>query len=260
MLATVSMMACGSQVEVDKNEGEITTTTSATTTTVTTTVTTTNITTSEVTTENVTEESVSEAVNETGLSSAKTDSVEGSETILSEIITEKCEETTNSEPKNSEEYIVYKPSTKFLHRNSCRWNNGDAYRVDCTTELVARLCDECNPDVKDFIEFIPETVYCDPTDRDYLAQIVQHEAGSDWIGVYNKACVVAVVMNRVNSGNFPNTVYGVLTQPYQFSGFWFGYSPSQACYDAVDYYFSHTSEFSSSIMYFYGDGYQNYFY
>lgn len=109
------------------------------------------------------------------------------------------------------------------------------------------------------LEIIEQPVYCDPTDREYLAQIVNHESGSDWISTYNKACVVAVVMNRVNNPQFPNTVYDVLTQPYQFSGFCFGYSPSQSCYDAVDYYFEHQNEFGN-ILYFYGDGYQNYFY
>lgn len=109
------------------------------------------------------------------------------------------------------------------------------------------------------LEIIEQPVYCDPADREYLAQIVAHESGSDWISTYNKACVVAVVMNRVNNPQFPNTVYDVLTQPYQFSGFCFGYSPSQSCYDAVDYYFEHQNEFGN-ILYFYGDGYQNYFY
>lgn len=152
-------------------------------------------------------------------------------------------------------------------------------RTVTETEAIPETVAETEPYVEPVVEDIPETeatvqeteteynptpepiavVYCDPTDREYLSQLVAHEAGSDWISTYNKACVVAVVINRVNSSSFPNTVYDVLTQPGQFSGFWFGYSPSQSCYDAVDYYFAHTNEFGN-ILYFYGDGYQNYFY
>lgn len=148
-----------------------------------------------------------------------------------------------------------------------------------TVEVIPETVAETEPYVEPIVEDVPETeatvqeteteynptpepiavVYCDPTDREYLSQLVAHEAGSDWISTYNKACVVAVVMNRVNSNSFPNTVYDVLTQPGQFSGFWFGYSPSQSCYDAVDYYFEHQNEFGN-ILYFYGDGSQNYFY
>jgi spore germination cell wall hydrolase CwlJ-like protein len=67
-------------------------------------------------------------------------------------------------------------------------------------------------------EFVPETPTVADNDRQMLAEIVWHEAGSSWISQYNKAKVAAGVMNRVNDSKFPNTVYGVLTQPYQFSG------------------------------------------
>lgn len=203
------------------------------------------------------------------------------------VATTTTEVTTVTETEATPEYIVYKPSTKYVHRSTCRWNNADAYPITDTNDILARYCTECNADIEiknlyippepvteviEVVEVVQETeteynptpepiavVYCDPTDREYLAQIVEHEAGSDWISIYNKACVVAVVMNRVNSNSFPNTVYDVLTQPGQFSGFWFGYSPSQSCYDAVDYYFEHQNEFGN-ILYFYGDGSQNYFY
>ena len=97
-------------------------------------------------------------------------------------------------------------------------------------------------------------------DRQLLAEIVWHEAGSSWISQYNKAKVAAGVMNRVNDSRFPSTVYDVLTQRGQFSGYWPGCcSPTQDCYDAVDYYFNHTDEFNSDNSWW-GDGKQNHFY
>ena len=98
------------------------------------------------------------------------------------------------------------------------------------------------------------------TDRQHLAEIVQHEAGSSWICTYDKAHIVSAVMNRVYDSRFPNTVYDVLTQSGQFSGFYIGScSPTQDCYNAVDYYFSHSNEFDGSNSW-YGNGKYNIFY
>lgn len=58
------------------------------------------------------------------------------------------------------------------------------------------------------------------SDSDYilLCNAVAHEAGSNWISTSEKAKVAEVILNRVNSGSYPDTVYGVLTQRGQFSG------------------------------------------
>lgn len=106
--------------------------------------------------------------------------------------------------------------------------------------------------------YLPITEY----ERILLCNIVANEAGSDWIGIYDKASVVACVMNRVNSPDFPNTIEGVLTQPYQFSGYYassYYYSTvTDACIQAVDYYFNNPNEFGS-WLYFEGNGTNNYF-
>lgn len=96
-----------------------------------------------------------------------------------------------------------------------------------------------------------------------LANCVANEYGSDWVSVYDKACVVAVVMNRVNSDRWPNTIESVLVQPDQFTGYWAcGYywdKTTQSCKNAVDYYFSHPDEFPYYTG-FWGDGTYNHFY
>ena len=64
-------------------------------------------------------------------------------------------ETEPEEVKPVEEYLVYKPSTYYIHRNTCRWNKDDAYRIDSADGLVARLCDECCPECSGFEEYVP---------------------------------------------------------------------------------------------------------
>ena len=65
-----------------------------------------------------------------------------------------------------------------------------------------------------------ESVSLPITDEEYiiLCNAVAHEAGCNWISTYDKALVVEVIMNRVESPLYPNTILGVLTQPYQFTG------------------------------------------
>ena len=73
-------------------------------------------------------------------------------------------------------------------------------------------------------------------------------------------------MNRVYSPRFPNSVYGVLTQPYQFSGSgayvnlgtYSGYV-TESVKNAVRLYFSDPSQFSQGYLSFWGDGTRNHF-
>lgn len=107
------------------------------------------------------------------------------------------------------------------------------------------------------------------SDEEYiiLCNAVAHEAGCNWISTYDKALVVEVIMNRVNSPLYPNSIVGVLTQPYQFSGSssyvylgdYSGYV-TQDVMDAVSLYFNEPDSFSQGYFGFYGDGKRNYFY
>ncbi len=51
-----------------------------------------------------------------------------------------------------------------------------------------------------------------------LAKIIYAEAGSSWLSEEWKFCVGEVVMNRVASPEFPNTLDGVIYQPGQYYG------------------------------------------
>lgn len=67
-----------------------------------------------------------------------------------------------------EEYVVYKPSTHYIHRNTCRWATNDAYRIENTEGIEVRKCSECNP-IMDVI-----TVYIEPTPQIGELTYVKH--------------------------------------------------------------------------------------
>ncbi len=126
---------------------------------------------------------------------------------------------------------------------------------------------EAEPIVTD-IEPVVEESSIGISDSDYilLCNAVAHEAGSNGISVYDKALVVEVIMNRVNSPRYPNTIYDVLTQRNQFSGA-YGYVDlgtyssfvTQSVKDAVTYYFNNQESFTQGFVSFHGDGVRNYF-
>ena len=112
--------------------------------------------------------------------------------------------------------------------------------------------------------------YPTESERILLANLVGREYGSDYVSVEEKAKVVAVVMNRVNSPQFPNNIWDVIHQSGQFedcytscwdlSNAYYSYQVTDSVVQAVDYYFNNTWAFDSNIMYYYGDGSYNYFY
>ena len=83
-------------------------------------------------------------------------------------------------------------------------------------------------------------VHFEPDDRYKLAVLIYCEAGGE--PYEGQVAVGAVVINRLLSGAFPNTIEGVIRQPYQFSPVLSGRydhylsigKTSQSCYNAAD--------------------------
>ena len=105
------------------------------------------------------------------------------------------------------------------------------------------------------------------TDYEYimLCNAVAYEAGSDWIPTSEKAKVAEVIMNRVNSSDFPNTIYDVLTQEGQFVGVWnyvtltdYSYKVTEDVKSAVNIALE-SDYINHGYLFFEGDGTQNYF-
>lgn len=161
-------------------------------------------------------------------------------------------------------------STETTSTTSSTSTSTSTTTMEQTTTMIITTA---SPNVQESFQVIetqPEpVVYAEPTnlpiterERVLLCNVVANEYGSDWVSVYDKACIVATVMNRVNNAQFPNDIESVLTQPYQFSGYWASdsyYSTvTDSCVEAVNYYFEHPEEFGS-YLYFEGDGQRNFF-
>lgn len=245
----------------DKSTVETTTTTTTGTTSTTTKATTTKkVTPTTTTVDNTTttvESTTAEVVNE------NTQVSEGSSPIISESV-EEVEENI-SEP-TVPEYVVYKPGTHYIHKNTCRWADGSCYEISTTEGLECRYCTECRPDMEIITFYEEPQISTSVSNEDfvYLCRIVYHEAGSYWISEYDKARVAAGVMNRVYDARFPNSVLGVLTQKNQFSGF-NAYTDLSRCenyqasVDAVNAYLANPGAYGSHNSWW-GDGRQNHFY
>lgn len=147
----------------DVEEAVITVTTTETTpvttlvsTSAVTTTTTEITTTEETTTETTVNTEVTEIVTDAPVENVipETEAPKAEEPVVD---TEPIVEVQPVETEKQEEYLVYKESTHYIHKNTCRWNKGDAVRVDDVTGLEARLCSECNPQCEGYTEYVEPT-------------------------------------------------------------------------------------------------------
>ncbi len=97
-----------------------------------------------------------------------------------------------------------------------------------TYEEVAEVVAEDQPDMFS----VPQPQYSE-SDLMLLAKVIYAEAGSDFLSDEWKMCVGEVVLNRVASPEFPNTITDVVYQPGQYHGARSGYIasliPSERC-------------------------------
>lgn len=89
--------------------------------------------------------------------------------------------------------------------------------IPATVETTSETTSEKTSEIIDTVELSAPDPLNDYSisDIELIARVVRAEAGNqDFRG---KRLVAAVVLNRVESGAFPNTVYGVIYQQHQFS-------------------------------------------
>ena len=89
-------------------------------------------------------------------------------------------------------------------------------------------------------------------ERRIMAQVVYAEAGNQ--DLTGKRLVAACILNRVDSGLWPNTIEGVIFQPNQFTTWYRGISDE--CYEAVDLELQERSD--TRVIFFCSTGYSYY--
>ena len=89
-------------------------------------------------------------------------------------------------------------------------------------------------------------------ERKLIAQVVYAEAGNQ--DLTGKRLVAACILNRVDSGLWPNTIEGVIFQPNQFTTWYRGISDE--CYEAVDLELQERSD--TRVIFFRSTGYSYY--
>lgn len=112
---------------------------------------------------------------------------------------------------------------------------------------------EVNPDES---EWIPAYELTDE-EYDLLARVVTAEAENQ--GFEAQYLIACVVMNRVASDEFPDSVSEVIWQKNQFSSMWNGrYDRSvttDSCYEAVQYMIEYGNELPEDVLFFTSCGY-----
>lgn len=91
-----------------------------------------------------------------------------------------------------------------------------------------------------------------------MALVVEAEAANQ--GYYGKQLVADVILNRVDSDEFPGSITKVLLQPNAFSTVWDGAAyraePTQETYDAIAAELLHRC--NEDVLYFTSEGYSEY--
>jgi hypothetical protein len=183
-------------------------------------------------------------------------------------------ETTVAAPETAEperEFVVFKPNTHYIHRSTCHWaKQGEVIEIENTENIECRICSECKPDLKVINEYVEPISNVTPSVSEYdytlLCKIVASEYGG-MADTYERAKIVASVMNMVNDSRWPGTVEGVLDQtcaPWGFNKYAEYYCGGSVHYsamsDAVDYYFNNPQAFAGwTCNQWSGDGQRNYF-
>lgn len=97
-----------------------------------------------------------------------------------EVIVEDTEENNDIEETAQpvEEYVVYKPSTHYIHRSSCHWVTDECYKIENTNDIEAKKCGECNPDMEIVTEYKePEPETPTPASNSWSGAVLSPSAG-----------------------------------------------------------------------------------
>lgn len=174
------------------------------------------------------------------------------------------------------EYLVFALFLSITHSKMLQDENENKTKIieqqQFTIQMLAKTYQGClEPVVRgDAIKVIhntynsPEKVFkISASDRELMAQLLYHEARGESLEC--QKAVVSVILNRVQSGNWGNTVSDVIYATNQFEpvakGLLPNTKPLQAQYDAIDYVLETGTTLPFWVQYFrasYHFGWDNY--
>lgn len=88
-------------------------------------------------------------------------------------------------------------------------------------DLYGIIWASCDDEVRKTLPLEIQASACgiDATEFEFLARVVQKESdgSTDWSDFEDKVLIACVILNRVESDSFPDTITGVLTESGQFT-------------------------------------------
>lgn len=155
-------------------------------------------------------------------------------------VTFEAAEETTEEPKETVQTVTHAETHEIIENEepsvttttACEEEKTTSMECETSTEQISEQSAEPSTENSDISD------ECSEDDVYYLAAAIYREAGGE--SDYVQLLVANVIINRVNSAMYPNTIYGVLTQRGQYGMMWkYGVSfPSGAdeatktrCYD-----------------------------
>lgn len=154
------------------------------------------------------------------------------------------EETEEMESAAVEECLIYSGLPDYL-------NN-----VDYSTIELPVVVEKAETQVVEEAIEAPEEEYSRWSNEDYerLAHLAYCEAGSQ--GYECMLYVCSVVINRVNSDRYPDTIEEVINQAGQYSvkGYYMSRTPSESAYYAAEEILTNGSYLPDYVLYQHGNG------
>lgn len=127
------------------------------------------------------------------------------------------ESTTETIPLR--EYVVYKPSTHYIHCNTCRWVDNTCYEVTDTNEIEARKCTECNPNIDIITEYIIQSSSSSSSDMTYVKNFSR---GTYY--AYGGARYGGSGRNLIDCSCGDGTVNGSIASSYLYNNYGYNYN------------------------------------
>ena len=127
--------------------------------------------------------------------------------------------------------------------------NSEQFVKETTQEFETETVAEPSDLIEEETQTELETKYTE-YDFELLARVIEAEAGGE--SDYHKLCVGTVVMNRVDSEKYPNSIEGVIYQPGQYqcvTNSHINKEPSESSYEAAESILDGRRMFRSSVVY-----------